>query len=471
MTDLANSFAEPAAPCELIEQIEGNQAASKVASRGKNAFSRFPNAVTRDPRVGPALLVLLAYRTTYVDQRKPYALNERVLLRNPIVRPSTGLGANNIRAAFAEAAQLGLLERKQSGPVIGGKWPKATETLNLPPAVQQDWIIVRRDWFDRSVSLSVSLKAMAVWFYCRAGTGKGPRIYAREIADRFGWAERTTRVVIKEMLETRLLERRVARDQAGRISSTTYAPLEAEKWVGASTRQKPCSGLPCNGSPCDGSPCDGSRGNIRKDSPHGDLSKKRDQSPLQNPLPPEGGDGRISDAISEAFETWWTAYPQSVHKVAKAEALSLFRQAVTGKRRAGKRGRKDLFDHGLTTPEVLVAAVKIYAMTEPDPKYVPAPCTWLNQGRWLDAADNPWGSPLGKVGPNGKPWGWWGDKKSSSLYPEVWRNGVIKVDPNGPWPWWNLGAPPGHPECIVHPDVLAEFGLVEIYGGRVRPER
>jgi len=73
------------------------------------------------------------------------------------------------------------------------------------------------------------------------------------------------------------------------------------------------------------------------------------------------------------------------------------------------------------------------------------------------------------VGPNGERWGFWRPDldKLKTLSAGYWRKRLDDVKPNGQWPWWTLGPPPGHAECYVHPDVIAERGLVEIYQGRI----
>lgn len=81
-----------------------------------------------------------------------------------------------------------------------------------------------------------------------------------------------------------------------------------------------------------------------------------------------------------------------------------------------------------------------------------------------DAADTP-------QSPNGKPWGWWREHQATfgdfaTYTADYWRRRLADVKPNGAWPWWLLGAPPGHAECIVHPDVVAEYGLADKYGGQ-----
>lgn len=181
----------------------------------------------------------------------------------------------------------------------------------------------------------------------------------------------------------------------------------------------------------------------------------------KTPQPPTGG-----DPVRDAFETWWGLFPASVRKVAKGECLSLFRQAVTGKRRPDKHGPQKVLDYGTTTPDHLIAAVKAYAASSPNPDFVPAPATWLNQGRWLDT---PAASAEVPDAVNGKAWGWWHGKEDAirAIPIERWRKAVADAKPNGTWPWWTLGAPPGHAECLVPQEILTENQFVEIYRGKI----
>jgi hypothetical protein len=73
------------------------------------------------------------------------------------------------------------------------------------------------------------------------------------------------------------------------------------------------------------------------------------------------------------------------------------------------------------------------------------------------------------VGPDGQKWGWWRGKEDTlrALPVDRWRAAIVKLNPNGTWPWWKLAAPPGDPECLVPEALLNEFGYVEIYKGRV----
>jgi hypothetical protein len=81
--------------------------------------------------------------------------------------------------------------------------------------------------------------------------------------------------------------------------------------------------------------------------------------------------------------------------------------------------------------------------------------------RAIDSAD--------LVGPNGKRWGWWRGHEDNirKLQIEHWRKLDAECKPNGTWPWWAMGPPPGHPECLMPHELLAERGYVEIYKGQI----
>ena len=80
------------------------------------------------------------------------------------------------------------------------------------------------------------------------------------------------------------------------------------------------------------------------------------------------------------FEAWWAAYPRKVGK------LAAFRAYQTAKRHLG----------GEATPRLLAGAQAYGAATAgKDEKYIAHPTTWLNQGRWDDAAT---ARPKGPVG-------------------------------------------------------------------------
>lgn len=189
-------------------------------------------------------------------------------------------------------------------------------------------------------------------------------------------------------------------------------------------------------------------------SPHGRARPKPKPKPKvseESPLtPPQGG----LAPVDQAFEDFWRVFP-SGRKQAKGEARDAFRKIVTGKHRKGLRAKV----------ETILAAVERYAATNPDPEFVPMPSTWLNGGRWEDEIQQADPAPR-----DGKAWGWWRGPvadKLKALPVDQWRAGIAKANPNGTWPWWMLGAPPGHPECVVPQSLVDEFGYVEIYQGQI----
>lgn len=78
------------------------------------------------------------------------------------------------------------------------------------------------------------------------------------------------------------------------------------------------------------------------------------------------------DAEGDHFAEFWKAYPTGPRKTDKPKAKLAFNAIV-----AGKRKGIDKMD-----PAVIVAAVKRYEASNPDPQYVPLPTTWLNGARW-----------------------------------------------------------------------------------------
>lgn len=189
-------------------------------------------------------------------------------------------------------------------------------------------------------------------------------------------------------------------------------------------------------------------------SPHARARPKPKPKPLLSEdsphTPPQGG----QDPIEVLFDEFWQAFPAG-RKQAKGEARDAFRRIVTGKHRKGLKAKAD----------VLIAAAKRYAAARPDPEFTPMPSTWLNGGRWEDEAT----AAAVPAPVDGRAWGWWVGKESllSGLPIQRWRDAIAKEKPNGTWPWWVLGAPPGHPECVVPQSLVDEFGYVEIYRGQI----
>ena len=54
---------------------------AEIAKPHDRAFGILPNSVARDVRLGPAALVLLAYRTTFANTTAAFGLNATALRR------------------------------------------------------------------------------------------------------------------------------------------------------------------------------------------------------------------------------------------------------------------------------------------------------------------------------------------------------------------------------------------------------
>lgn len=230
---------------EVMEDFD--QRAGRSSTKAFRNY--FPNVVVRDQRVTPALLVLLAWRSTFVDDQSGWGFNEKNLTgKKRIVKSGSGLGKNNIRAALALAKELAYLTRRQGPRLPNGGWGYATDKLSLPPAGKRGRAgrHVKREWFDAGLSLN----AMAAFLFVRAGTGKGPSVYASEVGERFRWSRPTTTKFLAELLDGGLLERSEGRLK-GRFTGVHYAPAKADRWKIWTAVKKPGSGLPGIGKPGD----------------------------------------------------------------------------------------------------------------------------------------------------------------------------------------------------------------------------
>jgi len=175
--------------------------------------------------------------------------------------------------------------------------------------------------------------------------------------------------------------------------------------------------------------------------------------------PPQGGVD-----LDDQFEVWWSSFPPSVRKHGKGECRQLFRQVVTGYRIPGKRGQQKILDHGTATAEQLIDAVRRYAATSPNPEFVPAPATWFNQGRWLDAPTPAEPHAAHQTGVKKPAPFWWRgqEDRARGLPIEVWTKAVT-AHANGIWPEETLGPPPGNEGCLVPRDLVVAMRLDQIY--------
>lgn len=78
------------------------------------------------------------------------------------------------------------------------------------------------------------------------------------------------------------------------------------------------------------------------------------------------------DEFNIKFEQFWSVFPAG-RKRAKGRCREAFIRIARG----GHYSMK-------ATADEMIAAAQAYALTKPDPQFVPMPLTWLNQGRWED---------------------------------------------------------------------------------------
>ncbi|MBG6211701.1 ribosomal protein S21 [Labrenzia sp. EL_126] len=166
--------------------------------------------------------------------------------------------------------------------------------------------------------------------------------------------------------------------------------------------------------------------------------KRREEENIP-PIPPHGGGGDLV-SVDDQFEEWYAEYP---HKVGKAAALKAFKTAI----------RK-------TDLKTLNAARDRYIREKPEDRSWCNPSTWLNQERWLDvpAAAPSQHTHGGQVPPVN-------DYIQLLNHNQASRSAVIAklrrwfVGQMSEWrytPAWSDDHPPGHPDCVIPPDIIAE---------------
>jgi hypothetical protein len=160
--------------------------------------------------------------------------------------------------------------------------------------------------------------------------------------------------------------------------------------------------------------------------------------------------------IDDVFEQFWLAFPDERRR-GKGKCRDLFRQIASGKHAKRK-----------ASAEQMLAAIR--AGNGFDPNFPPMPETWLNQGRWEDLPKGARPAEENEPEPvDGKEWGWWRRREASirALPIPRWESALANHPPNGTWPWWVLGPPPGHPECLLPKQLIEKYNYLEIYRGQI----
>lgn len=369
----------------LVDEAAAPVEADRPA-KARGAFTRFPNAVARDRAVEPETLVYSAWRATFADDMSTFKSDEAAIVKAKIV--SDGFGKNVVRRAIASACSLGfqLAEERQGprGPIlarpqknVNGCFEKVEETFGFPPS-PDGFSIVYRNWFDGTLSL----KAMAVRILLNAGIGKGPWVYAREVAARFDWKVETATKYLNELHAQGLVIIDRPRGKKGRFDGVRYRlgrPAKSGKFT--ATR-----------NPGTGNPGTGKSGSVEKERktalngglPSTDDEEKREVllSDRQKCLPDdprkpwEGvefkwsaiADHSVEELLSE-LETYEYGAGERIEEAVDAEHLDAIDEvidddtlAVAISQATEQRINQDMLsDEGLDTARWLAAALMAHS--------------------------------------------------------------------------------------------------------------
>lgn len=166
-------------------------------------------------------------------------------------------------------------------------------------------------------------------------------------------------------------------------------------------------------------------------------------SPHPDPHPIADGNGgkskrkRRSTLYSEAFEVFWTGYPDRTNN-SKPKAFEEWERLAEPDQNAA-----------------LASLPPFGAYCRKNPDY-----RCLHAERYL--RDRRWESHLAPAG--GTPW-WKDPAQIAQLTADRWLTGIARYA-NGVWDVGKLGPPPGHPECIVPQALVKELALTEKYDAR-----
>ncbi len=159
-----------------------------------------------------------------------------------------------------------------------------------------------------------------------------------------------------------------------------------------------------------------------------------------------------SKPTMEQFDRFWAIFPK---RAGKAKALERF-MALTP-----AEAERAISGASWYATDVAVRGT--------EDRYVKMAQGWLNERRFEDIDDGV--DPRERlVSPGGKKrWGWWkaNAEKLRAMPAESWERQIAHNKPNGTWPWWMLGPPPGDPECLIPEEIVARNSWVEAYNGQI----
>ena len=261
------------------------------------AFGKLPNSIARNPDVSSALLVIIGYRLTFAGD---YGLSEQQICNGAVGHrgspiASRGLSRDTFRRAVREGRALGLLDRRQQAKQ-GAHFGYARDRVILPHG--GGYKHVRRQWFDGRLSVG----ALAAYLFIRAGTGKGPFTYTREVAERFGWSRPTAAAAIDELLHAAMVQRHARRNASGKFDGVCYDAVRLAPPPPSTAASSARFADPLSTEPATGFTGDGHNGSTLKKIPYHKL--QRDPSHvLQKSYASPGGDAGRTLAYSHTLSS------------------------------------------------------------------------------------------------------------------------------------------------------------------------
>lgn len=308
------------------------------------------------------------------------------------------------------------------------------------------------------------------------------------LAHTFNWSAKTVRVWIERLVEDQMLERRAIEAQkAAAVNDNPEAPAEpVESFYGnqatilsivnywrfqfdGASEGQPRGNQKGNHlgnqegnqsaelsaskiadkyilQPQQGQPVGQAKGqpkgqHITKDTitTVGVTNERMSETSSDTPAPAKSKRKKRGSFYSEAFEVFWSGYPDRTNNT-KSRAFTEWEK--------------------LAEPDQNAAVASLPAFNAYCRKHPDYPCLhaerYLKYGRWESHLTN---------GSAGRP-PWWKDPEQiAGLTADRWHSGIAKYA-NGVWDVGKLGPPPGHAECIVPADIVEELKLTERYDER-----
>lgn len=245
-------------------------------------------------------------------------------------------------------------------------------TIKQGPAPEDHYAMIPNAF---ARSSTIPARAKTVYLYIRSHR-TGWSLSTDRIADALGMSPTTVKAAIRDLEQSGWVTRTQVHGDGGTFGSCEYTvhSMPVDRGTDSVPRtvvQKTAGGLTASG----------------KSDPHKKTipSKKTKSEEDHPPVVPQRGTGQgmgvaliedperpASSGYPPAFEAWWADYPK---KTGKGDAFRKWKAAKKG------IGADELHTRLLDRLPGLIAT------QQRDPRYVPNPATWLNQGRYDDPVE------------------------------------------------------------------------------------